>query len=163
MERIRHAALRERGVKKERRKRKEGRKREGRKKGNKDDKDKKDKDKKDKKKEDDKDSKKEKETKIDFDGIEERIVMLPIEAGNYYSLESVEGKLLYMRRKDDDVSLKYYDLKEREEKNIISGISGYMLAANGKNILVVKGKQAAVITPAENQEMDMECSTAITN
>ncbi len=119
-------------------------------------KDDKDKKKKDKKKDEDKDSKEEKDksTKIDFDGIEERIVMLPIKAGNYSSLETVEGKVLYMNRKDHDVSLKYYDLKEREEKTIISGISGYMLAANGKNILVVKGKQAAVITAEENQKMD---------
>jgi tricorn protease len=95
-----------------------------------------------------------KPTKIDFEGIEERIVLLPIKAGNYYSLETADGKLLYMSRTEEDTSLKYYDLKEREEKTIISGISGYMLAANGENILVVQGPKAAVIKVSENQKMD---------
>jgi len=110
---------------------------------------------KEKKKEEKKEAKKEKKkgTQIDFDGIEERIVLLPPQPGDYGSLETVDGKVLYMNSSDDEKALKYYDLKAREEKTIIKGISGYMLAANGKKILAVKGTKAAVISPAPNQKM----------
>ena len=113
--------------------------------------------KKDKKSDDDKDKKeaeKEKETKIDIDGFEGRVVLLPIKGGDYNSLSAVSGKIIYMTRSESGPELKYYDLKEREEKTIIEGVSGYQLSANGKKILVSKGSTLAIIEPKGGQKLD---------
>lgn len=110
----------------------------------------------DKKKEEKKEEKKEKKkgTEIDTDGIESRIVILPPSAGNYHSLSAVDGKLIFMSRNDGESKLEYYDLDKRETKTIISGINGYMLSADGKNILVSKGRSVAIIKPSPGQKMD---------
>ncbi len=105
---------------------------------------------KDKKKETKK--KKKESTKIEIDGIEERIVLLPPSAGDYSSLAAVDGKILYLNH-EKKRNLKYYDIKEREEKTIINDITGYQLAANKKNILAIKGSKASVIKVAAGQSM----------
>jgi len=106
---------------------------------------------------DEKDKKKDKEdaeaVKIDFDGFEDRVVQLPIRAGNYGDLRSVKGKLLFARylpagaRKPGEPSgqLLYYDLKEREEKTVIDRINGYDLSADGKKIIYKSGSTYGII------------------
>ncbi len=112
--------------------------------------------KKEKAKEEKKEAKKEKKegTKIDFDDIEGRIVLLPIGAGDYGALQATDGKLIYMDYSGSSRTLKYYDIKDREEKTIIGDISCYMLAANKKEALVVKGSSASVINIAPGQRME---------
>jgi tricorn protease len=90
---------------------------------------------------------------IDFEGFEERVVKLPVNAGNIRSLHSVKGKLVFARhlpagaRKPEEPSgtLYYYDLKEREVKTIISGIDSYDVSADGKKI-IYKSKSTYGIT-----------------
>jgi len=80
--------------------------------------------------------------KIDFDGFEQRVVKLPIRAGNFGALASVEDKLLFLRRTpagarkpgEPSGTLLYYDLKEREEKTVLDGIDSFVLSAKGKKI-----------------------------
>ncbi len=89
------------------------------------------------------DEKDEKDVEIDFKGFERRIVHMPVRAGNIGRLHAVKGKLVFSRylpanaRKAGESSgtLLYYDLKEREEKTIISGIDSYDFSADGKKIL----------------------------
>lgn len=86
---------------------------------------------------------KSKEVRIDFDGIAERAVVLPPDAGNYRNLEAVSGKVVYTRGPNSGSGekenlLKYYDLSEREEKTVVSGISGYMISADGERIMIAK-------------------------
>jgi len=92
----------------------------------------------------DKDDKnKPKPVKIDFDGFEQRIVKMPIDAGNIGSLNCVKGKLIFSRYASAGAAtssspsgkLIYYDLKEREEKTVISGISSYNISADGKKVI----------------------------
>ncbi len=108
-------------------------------------------DKKDEKK--DKDDKKDEEKKedegikIDLDGLGGRIVSLPIGSGNYQGLEAVSGKIIYgeLPMNAGVISfdangpvtgeLKYFDIKERESKTIISGITDYALSSNGSKII----------------------------
>lgn len=44
-----------------------------------------------------KDEPKIKEVKIDFDGFEQRVVILPPAAGNYGNIAAVTGKVIYHR------------------------------------------------------------------
>ena len=97
--------------------------------------------------------------KIDFDGFERRLVVLPPEAGNIGRLTGVEGKVVFIRfpnsgSGDDNFDLKYFDLKEREEKTIISGIFGYAVSADGKKVLVRKGSSYGIIDFGADKKLD---------
>ncbi|NND31649.1 MAG: peptidase S41, partial [Saprospiraceae bacterium] len=97
---------------------------------------------------------------IEFDGFERRLIMLPPEPGNLGNVSAVSGKVIFQRRpnsgsSETDRSIMYFDLEEQEEKKIIDGVNGYELAANGKKILVVKGRvTAAIIDVAADQKME---------
>ncbi|WP_332037439.1 S41 family peptidase [Salegentibacter sp.] len=76
--------------------------------------------------------------KIDFDGIENRIVDVPVPAGNYAYLNSPkEGNLYYLSyppHEQNKGTLNMYNLKERENKEIMPATS-YEISANAKMIL----------------------------
>jgi tricorn protease len=99
-----------------------------------------------------------KAVKIDFDGLEERTVIIPIQAGNYTNLNAVSGKVLYHQyantgSADRNNPLKYYDLKDRKEKTIMKDIDSYSVSADGKKLLVAVNRKAAVIGIKENQKI----------
>jgi len=116
---------------------------------------------KDEDKGDDEGKKEPKPVKIDFDGFEWRIVKLPIQAGNIGSLHSVKGKLVFLRylpagaNKPDEPSgtLLYYDLEEREEKTVISGIDSYDLSADGKKVIYKSKSTYGIIDLAEGKKV----------
>jgi tricorn protease len=122
-------------------------------------------------KDDKKEEDKEEEVKpveIDFEGIESRVEKLPVEAGNFGPLFAVEGKLVYLslpaagaaeEGKSEGV-LKYYDLEEREEKTVISGIDSYSLSADGKKAIYKSGSTFGIIDLAEGKSVgDGEIAT----
>ncbi|MFT6865886.1 MAG: tricorn protease [Cyclobacteriaceae bacterium] len=126
----------------------------------------------DEKTEEDKDSKKKKtkekpveKSNIDVAGFESRVEILDIEPGNVGGLVAVEDKLLFVRSpnsgtsKDATPSIDFYDIKEREVKTIIKDVSDFMVAANGKKILIQKKKELAVIDIAVDQKMDKKVPT----
>ena len=86
-------------------------------------------------------------TAIDLDGIESRIVALPIPAGNLSNLAAgEEGKIYYIRRvgmipgKPGEAfagtpSLVRYDLKPREEETLAEKVDGFRLSGDRKKLL----------------------------
>ncbi len=119
-----------------------------------------DEDEKGKKDESDKQKDEPEPVKIDFEGFEQRVVALPIRAGNYGGIASVEGKLLFLRRVpagagkpgEPSGTLLYYDLKEREEKTVIEGIDSYVLSADGKKIGYRSGSTYGIIDVGEGKK-----------
>jgi tricorn protease len=105
-----------------------------------DDKDKKDaKEEKDKK--DGKDKKEEKKTKIDLDGIGNRIVAINVPERQYFNINAgEEGKLFYMEfnRIGNNSDLHVYNIKDRKDEVVLSGINTFTLSADGKKILYQK-------------------------
>ena len=102
---------------------------------------------------------------IDFEGLEERLVVLPLPAGNYDGLKAVEGKLVIRRRPrtgaaDEKSPLVLFDLKEREEKTILADVDGFEVSADGKKILVAKKDDWAVVSVAPDQKMDKKLDFA---
>lgn len=102
---------------------------------------------------------------IDLAGFEERLVLLPPEAGNYSNVQAVKGKVLYHRMPrtgslSKDKSVIYWDLEEREEKTILGDVDNFMLAAGGEKILVSKNGSLSVIKVGENQKMDKKVPTS---
>jgi len=84
--------------------------------------------------------------KIDMDGIQGRIGKLPITASNYFNISSVDNKIYYQRRgqNDEKSSLNMYDFDERKETNL-GNINSYELAANNKKMIVSQNGSYAII------------------
>ncbi|MCA2004597.1 MAG: peptidase S41, partial [Ignavibacterium sp.] len=113
----------------------------------------------DEKKDEKKDDKKVKEVKIDFDGFEERVAILPPSAGNYGNLSAVSGKVIYHRTPnsgsvDKKKSVMFYDLEKREEKTIVDDADAYQLSADGKKILIAKQNSYSIVDVAPDQKLD---------
>jgi len=107
--------------------------------------------KKDDKKEEKKDDKKEEPVTvaIDFDGIGQRVISLPIKAANYASLDAGKAGTLYVTETPlvqpldgppfPQLTMSKFDLTTRKTEPFLSGISGYSLSANGEKILYRMG------------------------
>lgn len=109
------------------------------------------------------------DAKIDLAGLTGRLVKLPVSPGNYFGLAAGKGKLFYLSVDagpigggDDDedgpprgATLKFFDLEEREEKTVMSGVNGFELSGDGSKILVALGGGGlALIDPAPGQKAE---------
>lgn len=100
-----------------------------------------------------------KEVKIDFDGFEGRMVVLPVDAGNIGNLSAVKGKILFQKFGNTGSgsrarSLMYYDLEKRKTETIMGDVRGYTVSADEKNILVFAGRDLGIIKVAPKQKLD---------
>jgi tricorn protease len=94
--------------------------------------------------------------RIDFDGIERRIVHLPIGSGNYSNLESAKaGELLYLSRGDEGSTLHCYSLEERKDKEYMPA-SWFEVTGNGEQLFVGSQGQWAVTPVASPTEKDLK-------
>ena len=79
--------------------------------------------------------------KIDLAGIQNRIVDIPIKAGNYSQLGVIkEGEILYVSRPiyfSGARKLHKYDLKKRKDNEVME-LDGYEISAEGKRMLYTK-------------------------
>jgi tricorn protease len=96
---------------------------------------------------------------IDLDGIERRLVVLPLKPGNYANMNAVKGKIIYhvfpnTGTADGKASVRFYDLDKREEKVILDDVNRFYLSANGNKILVRRQNTWAIIKPEENQKFE---------
>ena len=81
--------------------------------------------------------------RIDFDGIEQRAIRVPLEADNLSNLSAGDETLLYQRSgapyygRESGVkpSVMAYDIKDREAKLVAEDVSAWSAAADGKHVL----------------------------
>ncbi len=95
---------------------------------------------------------------IDFDDLESRLVLLPPKAGNLSLVAALDDKLVYRRFSnagsgENGSSLMVYDLKEREEKTIISGVNAVVSTADGKAFLVRSNGKYGIVKAAPDQKI----------
>ena len=91
-----------------------------------------------------KDEEKKEHIAIDFDGLADRVTRVPVEAANIGSLEAIEGHLLYSERgapfygRQSAVkpSLHIFELSKRKASALVEDMSGYVVSADGKKVLV---------------------------
>ncbi len=100
-----------------------------------------------------------KKVEIDFDGLEDRLVLLPIDAGNYNGLIASKGKIIFhdlthAGEKGGKKPIVFWDLKDRKLKTIMDDADDYVLSANGEKMLVVNNRKLSVIDVKENQKPD---------
>ncbi|UXH76801.1 S41 family peptidase [Roseateles amylovorans] len=103
---------------------------------------------------DDKDGKKVKPVRIDFAGLQDRIIGLPVAQARYDHLSvAADGALFYLERRQPGVSaeapsagegaprsdLYRFDFDEKSTKMVKPAVNDYSLSADGKKILLVLG------------------------
>ena len=101
--------------------------------------------------------------RIDFDGLDQRILALPLEAGMYTELRAGPAGQLYYLKSDgaggpfggtpDETSLRRFDLEEREEKTLVSGVSEFVLSADEKQVLYASSRSDWFIAQASGGEI----------
>jgi tricorn protease len=138
-------------------------------KGGKDEKDKKKgdeaadaKDEKDKEKDKDKKDEKPEPVEIDFDGLADRIVELPVDRGNYGDLAATSGGLFFVSQPIQGMAeqaglfqesgpiatLMLFDMEKKKADTFMDGISGYVLADKGEKVAVMKQRGELYVTGA---------------
>ncbi|EQD46021.1 peptidase S41, partial [mine drainage metagenome] len=90
---------------------------------------------------------------IDFDGLQQRAVALPIPAANYVGLAAGSSGVLYLQKEplvilQSDpgpygvpVAVARFDLAKRKMQPVVAGVTDFQLAADGKHMLYRRGKQ----------------------
>lgn len=76
--------------------------------------------------------------KIDFDGLQDRILALPIPAKVYNQLEAAkEGVILFTEQvqNEEGLTLHRFTLEKRKTEKVVDGISGFQIAAAGEKYL----------------------------
>ncbi len=96
--------------------------------------------------------------KVEWNGLESRLVILPAKPGNLANLMAFEGKVVYRRFPNSGSGggapeLSFYDLKEREEKSIMAKVNGVVKTADGESLLVRSGPRFGIIKPAPDQKI----------
>ncbi len=92
---------------------------------------------------------------IDFEGIENRILALPIPPGNYHELAAgAAGQFYYIDSPQTDgipggperSSLHQYDLNKRKDEVFIPGVRDYLVSADRKKILYTGNNVWAIVS-----------------
>ncbi len=99
--------------------------------------------------------------KVDFDGIDQRILALPIPARNYVDLQPGKEGVLYIAEggpvansSNEDGgpgihTLWRFALDKRETTDVLSGLDAYTLSANGEKMLYKRGDDWFIATADE--------------
>jgi len=90
------------------------------------------------------------EVRVDWEGIQNRIIDLPIKVADMGDLSVGKNDVLYyiVGNPGGPGSLHKYDLKKRSDAELLD-VNGYKLSANGKKMLLVKGENLWVVDAGE--------------
>lgn len=92
--------------------------------------------------------------RLDWDGFEQRGVRVPVPADNLGGLEATRGFLLYSKsepfvygeangRRNAGSSLWIFDLKKRQESELLAQVQGWVLSLDGQKVLARAGQGPA--------------------
>ncbi|MHA7289441.1 S41 family peptidase [Arthrobacter sp. MDT3-24] len=100
---------------------------------------------------------------VDPAGLAHRVIGVPVPQGNYTSLTSTEGALLWLdwalagvtgdgkasqEDKDARPSLVRFDLARRKSATLVEALDSYRLSGDGKKVVLVNDKQVSVVPSA---------------
>ncbi len=97
-----------------------------------------------------------KDVKIDLDGIQDRIIALPISPSNYFNVTGVGDKIYYNERSSTGgpFSAKVYDLKAKKENELGNNVT-FTVSPNHKKMLVrMNGRFGVIDLPSGKINMD---------
>ncbi len=89
---------------------------------------------------------------IEFTRIERRALPLPVEPGDYTSLNAAPHRLFYLAAipGSDEKTLKYFDLEDGSEKTVIESVDSYAMNERRDHIIYRAGSTVGVIAAAAN-------------
>jgi tricorn protease len=85
-----------------------------------------------------------KPTKIDTEGIQQRIIEIPVEAGNYWNIWAIDDKIYYNMANEKGMSAKVFDLKLKKETELGPDLA-FDVTADGKKMLVRQRNRYSII------------------
>ncbi len=109
------------------------------------------------------------EVRVDADGLAHRVIGVPVPQGNYSSLRSTEGALLWLDSglsgvtgdgkasqddKDTPPSLVRFDLARRKTATLVEAVDSYRLSGDGQKVVLVHDKQVSVVPAAAKADED---------
>jgi len=88
--------------------------------------------------------------KIDLDGFENRLVVLPPKAGNFSTLRAIKGQIIFHRypmsgSDDRNSPVVAYNLEKRKEESILEDAEDFEISADGKKMFVANKIMVKVI------------------
>ncbi len=109
--------------------------------------------------EDEDEAEEEKLVRIDFEGIQDRILAFPVDEGKYGDIAAVKGKVFYTiypvegalgtswrdREPSANAVLRVFDLKSREENTFVNGITSFKLSADGSAMILRTGNRLRIV------------------
>jgi tricorn protease len=95
--------------------------------------------------------------RIDFEGISQRILALPIPNGNVEGLTAGKAGILFVEiappsffgSDDEGFNVRRFDLEKRKVKDFLSGVNAFDVSANGEKVLYQKKKEWAIAPAAD--------------
>jgi tricorn protease len=88
----------------------------------------------------------EKPFRIDFEGLEYRILDLPITPGALSNLQvGAAGHVYYLRTTDGATALNRYDLNTRKNETLLPSVSDYVVSADAKKLLYRSGSSLSIV------------------
>ncbi len=97
--------------------------------------------------------KKDEPFRIDFDGLEYRILDLPISPADLANLQTGEaGQIYYLKTVDEKTSLNRYDLGARKNEVLVGDLNDYVVSADGKKLLYRKDDNWAIVPASKKAE-----------
>lgn len=97
-------------------------------------------------------------------GISNRHIALPIDDGNYWNINYVDGNVYYNFFKSgmNAAELKFFNLKEKKETSLGEKIN-YQISADRKKMLLVHGKRMQIVTLPKNGKLKIDKPIDLSN
>jgi len=94
-------------------------------------------------------------TTIDFDGLQYRILDLPIPAGDYRDLAAgTDGQVYFLKTADEKTSLQRFDLKTRKTDAIVPEADEYRVSFDGKKLLYRAKTEWTIVSSRKGESPD---------
>ncbi|MFZ4545121.1 MAG: S41 family peptidase [Saprospiraceae bacterium] len=106
------------------------------------------------------------QVKIDFDGLQERILALPIPSKIYTQLEAgKEGVILFTEQVPNEkgMTLHRFTLEKRKPEKVLDGITGFQIAAGGEKYVYINNANQFVISKVMEKSDPTEESLKISD
>ncbi len=88
--------------------------------------------------------------RIDFEGLQYRILDLPVTAGALTNLQTgAAGHIYYLRTADGKTSLNRYDLNTRKNETLVPEANNYIVSADAKKLLYRNQNNWAIVSTAK--------------
>lgn len=101
-----------------------------------------------------KDEKKDEPIRLEADGFEERVFVLPPGSDNYGGLSASAKGPVFVKFGNNGSELQYFDHKSEKTETIMENVGGYTLSANGEKLMYRMGRNYGVVDVANKQKPD---------